>query len=59
MTRRMPKGFHESGKVKVAVYFDPPLFDKIVDMAIAEDKPFSAMVNELCQVGIFDLEEAA
>ena len=56
----MPKGFREKPdqNPKVAVAFDEALFTKIKAMALKENKTFSAMVCELCKVGIFDLEES-
>jgi hypothetical protein len=55
---KMPKGFPDTGgRIKIAVYLEPELFHKICARALKENKPFSRMVNELCDIGIFDLEE--
>jgi hypothetical protein len=60
MKNPMPKGFRERGRYnpKVAVMFPEDLFDQIKTMATKEDKSFSAMVCELCRVGILDLQES-
>lgn len=55
----MPKGFRDEGaNPKVAVMFEEAIFEKIKKMALKEGRSFSAMVCELCKVGIFDLEES-
>jgi hypothetical protein len=59
MRKTMPKGFRDEGaNPKVAVMFDEEIFDKIKKMALKERRSFSAMVCELCKVGILDLEES-
>jgi len=59
MRTTMPKGFREKGHPpKVAVMFPEELFEKIKAQATKEGKPFSAMVCELCAIGLFDLEES-
>lgn len=59
MTERIPRGIPtKSGRLQIAVRFEAPLFDRILRMSRAEGKGFSDMVNELCKIGIFDLEES-
>jgi predicted CopG family antitoxin len=59
MRKTMPRGFRDEGaNPKVAVMFDEEIFDKIKKMALKERRSFSAMVCELCKVGILDLEES-
>lgn len=61
MARKMPRGFRPAvgdPRPRVAVIFDEELLKAICAMAIKEDKGFSAMVRELCRVGILDLEES-
>ena len=61
MKRTMPKGFRPAtgdARPRVAVVFDEALFEKICFIAQKEGKGFSAMVRELCQVGILCLEES-
>lgn len=61
MTRTMPRGFRPvtgDHRPRVAVVFDDDLFDAIRALAIKENKNFSAMVRELCKIGILDLEES-
>jgi hypothetical protein len=57
--RVMPKGFRQgSYGPRIAVLFTEDLFNQIAAMATVEDKSFSAMVCELCRVGILDLQES-
>jgi hypothetical protein len=58
--KHMPKGFRAKPDhdPKVAVAFDNDLFEKIKAMAEKENLTFGAMVCELCEVGIIDLEDA-
>jgi hypothetical protein len=59
MTVRMPIGFREKGHgPKVAVIFPEELFEQIKVRATKENKTYSAMVCELCRVGLFDLDES-
>ena len=56
---KYPAGYTaKNGFTKVAVNFPDSLFVDILAMARRENKDFSAMVSELCKVGIFDLEES-
>jgi len=54
----MAKGYKESGRLKIACAFESELFKKIQKQAIKEHKSFSKMVEELCKVGMLDLEES-
>ena len=60
MRKDMPKGFRAKpdDSPKVAVAFNAELFEKIKEMALKENLTFGAMVCELCEVGILDLEES-
>ena len=61
MKTSMPRGFRPAfgdRRPRVAVVFDEELFEKIRTMATKEGKGFSAMVGEICEIGIFDLEES-
>jgi hypothetical protein len=60
MKKHMPKGFRAKPdhNPKVAVAFNAELFEKIKEMALKENLSFGAMVCELCEVGILDLEES-
>ena len=56
---KMPIGYRTSDTtLRLAINFEEALFAKIKVMAAKENKSFSTMVNELCKVGIFDLEES-
>lgn len=58
---KMPRGFRPARgdpRPRVAVIFDEELFDQIRAQAIKEEKSFSAMVRELCRVGLLDLAES-
>ena len=52
------KGHKESGRLKIACAFDPRLFSKIKRMAEKDSRSFSSVVEELCRVGMLDLEES-
>ena len=57
----MPKGFRPASgdsRPRVAVVFDEELFEEIKKQAVREKKTFSAMVRELCIVGLLDLRES-
>jgi hypothetical protein len=61
MKRAMPQGFRPAtgdSRPRVAVVFDEDLFERVKDRAVREGKGFSEMVRELCQIGLFDLEES-
>ena len=60
MSAVKPKGYRTKTdhKLRIACGFEDKLFKKILREAQKNKKPFSAMVEELCKVGLLDLEES-
>jgi predicted DNA-binding protein len=55
----MPQGYrNKSGELQTAIRFSDELFERIKLRALKEDKTFSEMVQELCAIGLFDLDES-
>jgi hypothetical protein len=52
------RGHPEGDKLKVACSFDTRLFLRIRKRAEKEKRSFTSMVEELCKVGLLDLEES-
>ena len=55
---KLPKGLRTQSGVKIAVVFKEETFERIKIRARKESKGFSAMVDQLCQIGMFDLDES-
>jgi len=58
MTIRLPKGFRDRKKVKIAVNFTPETFDKLLERCKNEQKPFSTVVEDVAKCGLLCLEES-
>jgi len=57
--RKKVKGYKETrGRTKIACAFEDKLFLKIKRMAEKDCRSFSSVVEELCRVGMLDLEES-